>query len=134
MAFSHPFISKAVNELKCLRTGAGSVAAERPDGQQSPTQQPHEASQQQSNKGQHATGVAHTQESVHQQKGESTGQKQNNNSKNKEGNFSNGSGTGSAQPLEKKTDEASKAPHSARSNQSDGVNVHASLPKISNRQ
>jgi len=28
-AFSHPFISKAVNELKCLRTGSGSVAAER---------------------------------------------------------------------------------------------------------
>lgn len=36
LAFSHPFISKAVNELKCLRTGSGSVAAERGDGQQSP--------------------------------------------------------------------------------------------------
>ena len=35
LAFSHPFISKAVNELKCLRTGSGSVAAERAD-QQSP--------------------------------------------------------------------------------------------------
>lgn len=66
------------------------------------------------------------------QKGESTGQKQYNNSKNKDGSFSN-NGSGSAQPLDKKTDEASKAPHSARSNQSDGVNVHASLPKISNR-
>lgn len=32
-AFQHPFISKAVNELKCLRTtGAGSVAAERGEG------------------------------------------------------------------------------------------------------
>jgi len=64
---------------------------------------------------------------------ESTGQKQNNNSKNKDGSFSNGSGTSVAQPLDKKADEANKAPHSARSNQSDGVNVHASLPKISNR-
>jgi hypothetical protein len=33
VAFSHPFISKAVNELKCLRqTGTGSVAAERSEG------------------------------------------------------------------------------------------------------
>lgn len=33
-AFSHPFISKAVNELKCLRTGSGSVAAERQTDEQ----------------------------------------------------------------------------------------------------
>ena len=57
--------------------------------------------------------------------------KQNNNSKNNIGSFSNGSGT-SVVHL-KTSEDHSKAPHSARSNQSDGVNVHASLPKISNR-
>lgn len=43
-AFSHPFISKAVNELKCLRqTGSGSVAAERSEGLSSPPSAPEAA-------------------------------------------------------------------------------------------
>jgi hypothetical protein len=64
---------------------------------------------------------------------ESTGQKQNNNSKNNNGgSYSNGSGA-SVVNEKLKLDDSSKAPHSARSNQSEGVNVHASLPKISNR-
>merc|ERR1712060_463041 len=35
MAFSHPFISKAVNELKCLRTGSQGNAA--PGASQQPS-------------------------------------------------------------------------------------------------
>jgi len=31
MAFSHPFISKAVNELKCLRTGSQGNGNASPD-------------------------------------------------------------------------------------------------------
>lgn len=82
-AFSHPFISKAVNELKCLRT-TGGVATEKEEGR--PAEQadaPPKAAP------------------AHHQKAESTGQKQNNNSKNKDGNFSNGSGASSSiQPPE----------------------------------
>ena len=32
MAFSHPFISKAVNELKCLRTGSQRTAQQAQEG------------------------------------------------------------------------------------------------------
>ena len=32
MAFSHPFISKAVNELKCLRTGPQAASGGQSQG------------------------------------------------------------------------------------------------------
>lgn len=99
VAFSHPFISKAVNELKCLRTGAAAEESVPPSAE-------------------------------HEEQKAIEGQKQNNNNKIKDVSQSNGSGASSAQP---KTDEV-KAPHTARSYQSDSVNVHASLPKIGNRQ
>ena len=92
-AFQHPFISKAVNELKCLRTNGTESSTAR------------------------GTGT-----SSHQPSNElaSDTKKQKTNGKNGVGSYS---GSGSV-------NFDNKAPNSARSNQSD---VHASLPKISNR-
>ena len=40
MAFSHPFIAKAVNELKCLRTGSQGNSGTQGGGSQAAGQQP----------------------------------------------------------------------------------------------
>jgi hypothetical protein len=103
-AFSHPFISKAVNELKCLRTGTGGGGIDA------------------------SVADATTANNSASHKGDAGGnvQKQNNNN-------SNNSSSIPIDRSKKQEAESGKAPNSARSNQSDSLNVHASLPKISNR-
>ena len=103
-AFSHPFISKAVNELKCLRTGTGGGGIDA------------------------SVADTSTANNSASHKGDAGGnlQKQNNNNSNNSSSIPN-------DRSKKQEAESGKAPNSARSNQSESLNVHASLPKISNR-
>jgi hypothetical protein len=109
IAFAHPFISNAVNELKGMRDGPSTVVVEKHDGLAENADEM----------------VKNTNEKV-----DGIQQKKNNNSKNKIANFSNGSGTSVVQTHEI---DLNKVPQSARSNQSDVINAHPALPKISKR-
>jgi len=86
-AFQHPFISKAVNELKCLRTAGGtsSVAAERGEGGRTSKEGSEAAATVKSSQPNHKT------EHSAQQNLKQTAH--HNNSKNNNGSYSNGSGT-----------------------------------------